>query len=90
VALRKSGIPKCFGPLAVDIERGQVPTLGLRLILTVLFASRGLVGPNVPDLTPIVEPSERCPSTLGVGWRALEFWKCLGYRHSGSVPRALR
>jgi len=90
VALRRSGLPRALGPLAVKLEQGKVPILGLRLLLTVLFASRALSGKAQPDIEAIEGPSDRCVSSLHIGMKAVLFWKALGYQHSGSIPRALR
>lgn len=51
VKVRASGIPYCFGPLAVKLERGKVPAFGLQLILTVLLASRSLSSSTVIPCT---------------------------------------
>lgn len=57
VALRASGIPKCFGPLARRIENEEVPTFGLRLLMTVLLSTRALKSKDpLPDTSPITEP----------------------------------
>jgi len=90
VALRKSGIPKVFGPLAEDIEQGKISTFGLRLLLTLLFSTRALKDKPCPDIQAIEGPSKRCVSSLAIGYKATLFWKALGYQHSGHIPRALR
>jgi hypothetical protein len=73
VALRPSGIPKCLGGLAERIEKGKIPTLGLRFILTVLFSTRSLKSSPSPDLESIVGPSKRSESTMQLGDHAKEF-----------------
>jgi len=43
----------------VKMERGQIPVLGLRFILTVLFSTRALKGTPVPDINSIISPLKK-------------------------------
>lgn len=43
----------------MKMERGQIPVLGLRFILTVLFSTRALKGTPVPDINSIISPLKK-------------------------------
>jgi hypothetical protein len=52
------GLPICLGPL-MQYYRGSQPQLMLRLVNTILFASRALKLEASPDISSITEPSNR-------------------------------
>jgi len=59
VALRKSGLPRVLGSIGKLIEKGEVPTFGLRLLLTVLFSTRALIIKAEPDIGSITDPLKK-------------------------------
>jgi len=72
--LFRSGIPRAFGPeLENLIVKGKVPVFGLRLLLTVLYSTRAIKDSPNPDINAIIDPSNRCVSTLAIDFRATEF-----------------
>ncbi|QTY21822.1 RNA-dependent RNA polymerase [Botryosphaeria dothidea mitovirus 3] len=83
----KDGLPICLGPL-LRVVREQGPEM--RLVMTVLFSTRALRTEPVPDIEPIIAPLDKGASYGGLTLWAADFWKQLGYRHSGITPRALR
>jgi hypothetical protein len=82
----KEQLPTCLGPLREIILDGS--PICRRLVLTVLFSTRALKTETQPDLSTIVEPLSK-GSSLSLEDRSAEFWRELGYFHSGVIPRPL-
>jgi hypothetical protein len=59
VTLRKSGLPEVLGNIAKILEKREIPTLGLRLLLTVLFSTRALIINSDPDFSSISDPLKK-------------------------------
>nr|UPW42158.1 MAG: putative RNA dependent RNA polymerase [Guangdong mito-like virus 4] len=88
VKLAAGGIPMCLGPLRkVVIEQNPIK---LRFVLTILFSTRALKLKSEPDIDAIIAPSKRGTSYRGISMFVVDFWKHLGYRHTGLIPRALK
>lgn len=88
VRITWDGIPTCFGPLIQSI-RGDPPVLLLKVITTILFATRAVKGTVKPDISSITAPSE-WKGELYIGNTARLFWNRLGYFHQGRVPSSLK
>lgn len=96
VSLLPCGLPRLLAPRIRDaLKIGS--TSDIRMVLTILNASRALALGTDPDTGPITDPSNR-----GVGYptlvkdmedHAVGFWKANGYQWKlgdGLLPRALR
>lgn len=66
VKLRPSGLPAALGSLAELLEKGRVPHKGVQLLLTILYSTRALKGKPDPDISTIIEPSNRSVSDLEI------------------------
>jgi len=73
VRLRPSGLPYALGALASDIERNKLSSLEMRVLMTVLFATRSLKGKPEPDISPIVDPLNKGVSLEGIDIYAQDF-----------------
>jgi len=86
VRVTYDGIPVVFGPLINSIRQRQHLDY-LRVIMTIMFASRALHLGKSPDLDPILEPPKGV--SLIPDKVARSFWIRLGYKSADSKPRAL-
>lgn len=87
VSVTHDGIPKALGP-AIDLIRAKSPA-AMRLVLTILYSTRSLVIPGEPDVSTIETPFLG-KGLIPIGKHVRSFWKTLGYKARGSVPRSVR
>jgi hypothetical protein len=81
VKLTSDGIPCILGALIPYIRMATPPADMLRMLNTILWASRALNLGRLPDISPITGPPIReLPQDFGK--YAVDFWKELGYRPS--------
>lgn len=73
VRLRPSGLPYALGALASDIEHNKLSSLQMRVLMTVLFATRALKGKPEPDIRPIIDPLDKGVSLTGIDIYAQDF-----------------
>lgn len=73
VRLRPSGLPYALGALASDIEQNKLSSLEMRVLMTVLFATRSLKGKPEPDISPIIDPLKKGVSLIGIDIYAKDF-----------------
>jgi hypothetical protein len=93
VALTPDGLPRVLGPLIQDLRLKESPTYvnKVRILLTLLYASRALNLGKTPDIDSIIMPAKAVPQGGNQNYRKhlKAFWAELGYTRRGSVPRSL-
>lgn len=89
VPVFKDGIPKALGAQLADCIRKDTTRIYLRLVLTVLYATRALSLGKDPDIQTIISPPKR-EASFDISEYRVQFWKDLGYRPSKNwVPRGV-
>jgi hypothetical protein len=86
IKLTSDGIPKALGPLVPIVRlklRGEI-----RLILTILYATRSFKLGKDPDVQSIIAHSKK--EVEGDYTKHLKsFWRTLGYKQSDTLPRSV-
>nr|QXN75384.1 MAG: RNA-dependent RNA polymerase [Grapevine-associated mitovirus 9] len=84
----RDGLPVILGDLIATLRRSPDPVF-LRLVNTILFATRALNIGRTPEISPIVRPPVK--EIPNIGHFMGDFWRVLGYRHSNDrIPYSLK
>jgi len=86
VRTTKDGIPTILGDLIPIIRNSPHPDI-LRVVTTVLSCTRALSLGKGLDLESIISPAKQEPCDISEFMS--DFWRELGYRYQGRVPRSL-